>query len=123
MQREIKFRIWNSKENKFVVYSQDDIIPPEEDVMDIFREENEETGLVFLQYTGLQDKNGKGIYEGDIIKSFGEVCFFVGKFGFHLSDSDGRWFDLSDVDWRNLEVIGDIFENPELLKNEQVNTK
>ena len=75
------------------------------------------------QYTGLLDKNGKEIYEGDIINGldtdskFGgryenmKVDFYNGEFG--IGDNMGHLGlkHLSDI-----EVIGNIYENPELLK-------
>ncbi|NTU74473.1 hypothetical protein HGB07_10205 [Candidatus Roizmanbacteria bacterium] len=78
-----------------------------------------------MQYTGLKDKNGKEIYEGDIVTTkFGRVC----KVEWFESPSMLCWdlvpiamfenptpskFDLWDSD--NVEVIGNIYENPELL--------
>ena len=76
------------------------------------------------QFTGLTDKNGKRIFEGDIIKRFwlgseiiycviydGESARFIGKAmnksGFTTFDNDGEMF----------EVIGNIHDNPELLED------
>jgi uncharacterized phage protein (TIGR01671 family) len=80
--------------------------------------------LVVMQYTGLTDKNGKKIYEGDIVKDHGVledgegvtfVKFMNGKFVFDnpmYEENEGD--DL--VDWcHQCEVIGNIYENPELL--------
>ncbi len=52
--------------------------------------------------------------KGDIIPFFGKIVFKWARFGFEFEDHP-KWKDLIDVDWRTLEVIGNIFENPELL--------
>ena len=75
------------------------------------------------QYTGMKDFNGKEIYEGDIIKINEEECYsgeHVGDVCF--LDVGGCWYingvrdGLADIN-RNywIDVIGNIYENPELL--------
>ena len=73
------------------------------------------------QYTGLKDKHGKKIFEGDIVKALyfgkeviGKIEFIYGTFA--LTDSaisDNQLFIFE-----KLEVIGNIYDNPELLKEE-----
>ena len=76
-----------------------------------------ETNCVALQYTGLTDKNGKEIYEGDIIHlKFGELnANLVVKWDKYmgLKYHNGGWTSLVHVETHG-EVIGNIFENPEL---------
>ncbi|MGN8233096.1 YopX family protein [Priestia flexa] len=80
------------------------------------------------QYTGLKDKNGKGIYEGDILKchhkTLGKVFFHDGSYRLssdqcELNLDDIRSYDNLDhylIEDNNLVVIGNIFENPSLLE-------
>lgn len=71
------------------------------------------------QFTGLTDKNGKKIFEGDIItmQKYGKgkhkslVYFKNGKFAV-----DGSNYAFKDICPRNMEIIGNIYDNPELLK-------
>ena len=68
--------------------------------------------MIPLEYTGLKDKNDKEIYEGDVVKtSEGENCeviFERGEFCIHSSIEKPKWDN-------GVEVIGNIYENPELL--------
>lgn len=78
------------------------------------------------QYTGLTDKNGKKIFEGDIVKDhesglYGEVVFataqdgFDGMSGFMVDDINDGLQNYNGF-WHLVEIIGNIHDNPELLK-------
>jgi len=85
---------------------------------------SEETGWVLMQFTGLLDKQGKEIYEGDIVRYVNEyldhpidfnVVFYDGQFCQDKS-ADKRYTPDIWYDWNMVEVIGNIYENPELLE-------
>lgn len=130
--RTIKFRAWNlytgtwhrePLDNSTIGYYW------ENDTL-IFKLKND-IELTFQQYSGLKDKEGKEIYEGDIlsveyfdslknedIKSKDVVCFengcFAAKyFELYLKEGCVGWV-INDS--RKVEIIGNIFQNPELLE-------
>ena len=78
-------------------------------------------GKEIMQYTGLKDKNGKEIYEGDIVRhtnattSIYEVIFHEhGYFAIHFNDKEVVYCLIDSVRL-GCEIIGNIYENPELV--------
>ena len=132
MQRLIKFRAWDTPNNnmiqKVAIYGHSmgtSVILPHGDYAPGKHWKQDSYGnyyccdgsVVPLQYTGLKDKNGKEIYEDDIVESYesdvdGRAYQVVYEDGcFYASQEDKSYF-LHELEW---EVVANVHENPELL--------
>ena len=138
--REIKFRAWDGE--RMLHFTQSPWTCSEYN--SICWEVDEEEAKEFLgclrfekepmlmQFTGLVDKNGKEIYEGDVVLFVSEVIVQQ-KGGFSLTEPEGNigvikyaegsfyvggeyFYSYGDrnFEWKELEIIGDIYQNPEL---------
>ncbi len=122
--REIKFRVWDKKERKFrlpfeFAIDGDGVLVSFEG--DYWRNVTDKDRYEISFYTGLKDKNGKEIYEGDIVKLDEFQIYLVewdeeraGWFPFAHGDGCGCC-EINTVHNSKLtEVIGNVYENPEL---------
>ena len=132
MDRTIKFRAWD-KDNEKMIFN-DLLLPIEGDHM-VFKSwpENEHSGdfggqYELMQYTGLKDKNGKEIYEKDIvkIKLIKGHEFVAEMVWYHLGwkarsiegrGGQGNWNYKYFENPKDIEVIGNIYENKDLLSS------
>lgn len=141
--REIKFRIWDTENNEMLKVQELDFEPTfyggriairPDQYNDYFDTED----MILMQYTGLHDKNGKEIYEADIVK-ITEKKYISNHKVIQMKPiiADIEWSEeylayilitlsvkdafenLADyLEEYDIEVIGNIYDNPELLEKE-----
>lgn len=79
--------------------------------------------FIFNQFTGLKDKNGKEIYEGDIIKMNNHWDSSWASKPMEVKFQQGCFFPFGSGDWEpdleDCEIVGNIYEHPHLLSNKQ----
>lgn len=139
MKREIKFRAWDKAKRRMLGVEQL-AFGPNGELVSIYSDgpdfSNDSEALmgekpdlneaVLMQYTGLHDKNGREIYEGDVLDIgirnqdgkpvIAPVSYETYAAGYVLDNGgNGIWQRLTE----DCEVIGNIFENPELQEGKQ----
>lgn len=133
MKREIKFRAWDNKNKKwlcgyeypnlggFSMFGEIMAFGEWTRVLESFRME-EWDEIKPMQYTGLKDKNGKEIYEGDIMKDKTHGILFceyedeMQAFVWWKDRINGLGYPMyMQLGKNDIEVIGNIYENPELI--------
>lgn len=128
--REIKFRAWDKELEEWTNYSISNI---NGNIIDFYNKEEgfwesdrEGEQFTLCQYTGLKDKNNREIYEGDVIKAISFARWVgVAKYSdenqaFIFDDLDKKYRGKSTVFMNQFddgfEILGNIYENPKLLK-------
>jgi len=123
--REIKFRAWDDELRK-MFFSQKEQF---DDALLLRFKHFDTEEPVYMQYTGLKDKDGREIYEGDIVEerwdnplSGGEN---VDRYTVSISDNglykmvhssgEERWYRTLFLRYKEIKIVGNIYENPELL--------
>lgn len=117
--REIKFRAWVLSDNRYYYFTLNEILERALSYqgafdINILKSEHKE------QFTGLRDKNGKEIYEGDIIGHKDSDFLRVVKWSSLLPAFTVERAGFRECVWYNekyAKVVGNIHENPELLDN------
>lgn len=126
MNREIKFRIWSEKHKAFFSnsYVHDITVSPCDGKV-YWLGDNATDDFILLQYTGLKNSDGTEIYEGDILEirnlyESPKVAQVVYKDGMIALDDGDECSYLADSICHAdvVEVIGNIYENPELLEGD-----
>lgn len=130
--RLIKFKIWDKKNKKWHIQ-----YPNCGSFFSIWKDgtisrDSEDDDYIFVEFTGLKDKNSKEIYEGDIIGlppdnvhgvvGFGEHnviedYYMYSAYGWYLKDAKTESGILTE-DLKQVEIIGNAFEHPELQRGE-----
>lgn len=130
MNREIKFRAWFDKQmcyadkrpNPFYIAIHPSGAPS---IVLLFDKTNEPHFIgegrleSLMQFTGLKDKNGNEIYEGDVLDDKSGRHCVVFSWGSFLAENvkyKSYFAHISDLDDDTLEVIGNVYESPNLLK-------
>jgi uncharacterized phage protein (TIGR01671 family) len=133
--REIKFRAWYKPKGKMYTRSLESI-NLETKVLGVYTvsegyQQLRMSDFELMQYTGLKDNNGKEIYEGDIVEERWanplaggenvdrykiEYNGLTGIYKMIHTSGEERWHRALFLRFKEVEVVGNIYENPELLE-------
>lgn len=132
--RTIRFRIWDKAEYNWIE-------PKYASLYTEFDKDNKwnfsvgavaDSGIIISEFTGLNDDESKPIYEGDIVEFYdevvgyckGEICFEAGMFIIACDQLEDSYIGLNEFanseGWcDNVRVKGNIYQNPELIKEKE----
>lgn len=126
--REIKFRAWDKEKKEWVKNLNWSECEPQANVENGILTMESNDFFNWSQYTGRKDKNGKEIFEGDVVEMEEpvmesdvikcEIVFYEGTFCAKWDrESQVTYFPLSEcrLEEENVEIIGNVYSNPELL--------
>lgn len=131
----MKFRAWDLFNGCFVYSENYEYLSEFFDLCEkLIKAEN---GIIYQLYTGMNDKNGKEIYEGDVLKNISqsekywketgyrhifEIKWMEGAFRFYCDRYEGtdscEIYDISMYNLKNYKIIGNIYETPEFRKGD-----
>jgi len=137
--REIKFRAWDKTNRRMLPvndinwvegnarYNIDFITVWDDELNTGYTLDTHDNDFELMQYTGLKDKNGKEIYEGDILNYPKHKGYYLIKWicdgaeevsdcGFACERDKPSYNYMLPSVWKRMEVIGNVHQNPELLK-------
>jgi len=119
--REIKFRAWNHAHGEMVNFDNDKLCNDEYQRQHLARLMAGNYGDVLMQYTGVKDEDGIEIYEGHIVEESRLLSGGVRKTNLEVKYKSPS-FCVGDLELSNFmgitrKVIGNIYENPELLES------
>lgn len=110
---EIKFRAWDKQKKEWL---------PNDTLIDfqgvLCKDDCQTLGIEaeIMQYTGLKDKNGIEIYEGDIVDNDGDLFKVVYMDARFMGESEDGLLDFPTKNWL---VVGNLYENPNLLSQDK----
>lgn len=118
--KEIEFRAWHKENREMVYFNNDKLVNDEYQRYYLACLMRGDYGDVLMQYTGLKDKNGAKIFEGDIVieklrKGKPEKVYYQESCAsFQMNLSASVW-DQEVDDYSEIEVIGNIYEHPDMI--------
>ena len=122
--REFKFRAWSKETNEMITdFSYSYELAFVDGQFNLYRQGAIEwvVDSVIMQAIGKEDKNGNTIFEGDIVEYEGEkyeIVYDKDTASYVLKEGKEKGWILGGKGWKKVKVVGNVYENPELLEQE-----